>query len=151
MSGGFFKPQFIVPFLLEHRVFIRIMTKKTIHLILTYFIAAVWIVNGLFCKILNLTPRHQEIVASILGAEYSSLLTILIGGAELVMALWILSKIKSRLNTIVQIVVVASMNVIEFIRVPDLLLWGKLNALFAFLFILVVYYNEFYGNEKLAQ
>jgi hypothetical protein len=30
----------------------------------------------------------------------------------------------------------------------DLLLWGKLNALFAFLFVLVVYFNEFYLNKK---
>jgi len=29
-----------------------------------------------------------------------------------------------------------------------LLLWGKLNSLFAFIFILVVYYNEFYLNKE---
>ncbi len=35
--------------------------------ILNYLIAAVWIANGLFCKVLNLVPRHQEIVARIIG------------------------------------------------------------------------------------
>jgi len=64
------------------------------------------------------------------------------------MAIWILSGIKTRLNAIAQIVVVATMNVIEFILGADLLLWGKLNSLFAFLLILVVYYNEFYLNKQ---
>ncbi|WP_245705453.1 hypothetical protein [Chitinophaga filiformis] len=44
------------------------------------------------------------------------------------MAVWILSGIKSRLNAILQMVVVAAMNIPEFFLVPDLLLWGRLNA-----------------------
>lgn len=40
------------------------------------------------------------------------------------------------------------MNFIEFLYAPDLLLWGKLNSVFAFLFLLVVYFNEFYLNKK---
>lgn len=67
------------------------------------------------------------------------------------MAVWILSNIKTRLNAIAQIAIVATMNTLEFIFVPDLLLWGRLNALFAFLFIVVVYFNEFYLNKKLDQ
>ena len=64
------------------------------------------------------------------------------------MAVWILSGLKSKLNAIVQIAVVATMNTLEFILVSDLLLWGKLNSLFAFIFILIVYYNEFHINKK---
>ena len=127
------------------------MTDKGIHKLLTYCIAAVWIINGLFCKVLNLVPRHQQIVARILGDEHSRLLTIAIGCSEILMAIWLLSKIKTRLNAIAQMAIVAIMNTLEFILVPDLLLWGKLNSLFAFLFILVVYFNEFYLNKKLAQ
>ena len=127
------------------------MTAKEIHKLLTYSIATVWIANGLFCKVLNLVPRHQQIVARIIGIEHSRLFTFLIGFSEIFMAIWILSKIKSRLNAIAQISIVAIMNTLEFILVPDLLLWGKLNVLFAFLFILVVYFNEFYMNKKLAQ
>jgi hypothetical protein len=118
-----------------------------IHKILTYCIATVWIANGLFCKVLNLVPRHEQIVANILGDDHSRLLTILIGLSEIIMAVWILSAYKTKLNTIAQIAVVATMNTLEFILVPDLLLWGKLNSLFAFIFILVVYYNEFYLNK----
>ncbi len=125
------------------------MTNKAIYKFLTYCIATVWIANGLICKVLNLVPRHQQIVTRILGNEHSRLLTIAIGCSEIVMAFWILSKIKTRLNAIAQIVIVATMNTLEFILVPDLLLWGRLNALFAFLFIVVVYLNEFYFNKKL--
>jgi DoxX-like family len=125
------------------------MTDKAIHKFLTYFIATVWIANGLFCKVLNLVPQHQQIVGRILGFEYSQLLTIAIGCSEILMAVWILSNIKTRLNTIAQITIVATMNTLEFILVPHLLLWGRLNALFAFLFIVVVYFNEFYFNKKL--
>ncbi len=127
------------------------MTEKTLHKLLTYLIATVWIANGLFCKVLNLVSRHQEIVSRILGADNSRILTILIGLSEIFMAIWILSKIRTQLNAIAQIAIVATMNTLEFIIVPDLLLWGKLNSLFAFIFILVVYFNEFYLNKKFSQ
>jgi uncharacterized membrane protein YphA (DoxX/SURF4 family) len=127
------------------------MMDKAIHTTLTYIIATVWIANGLFCKVLNLIPRHQQIVARILGIEHARFLTIIIGCSEIFMAIWILSKIKARLNAIAQIAIVATMNTLEFIVVPDLLLWGRVNAVFAFIFILVVYFNEFYFNKKLAQ
>jgi uncharacterized membrane protein YphA (DoxX/SURF4 family) len=124
------------------------MTNTRIYKILTYCFATVWIANGLFCKVLNLVPRHEQIVARILGEDHSRLLTILIGLSEVIMAIWILSSYNTKLNAIAQIVVVATMNILEFTLVPDLLLWGKLNSLFAVIFILVVYYNEFYLNKK---
>ena len=126
------------------------MTNNKKHQLLNYFIATVWLVNGLFCKLLNLVPRHQEIVAGILGNNHSRGLTILIGLSEVLMAAWILSRIKSRLNAIIQMVVIGSMNILEFLLVPELLLWGKANVFFAFLFILLIYYNEFYLNKRLA-
>jgi DoxX-like family len=118
------------------------------HKLLTYCIATVWIANGLFCKALNLVPRHEEIVARILGDAYSRPLTILIGLSELVMAAWILSGYKKKLNAIAQIAIVATMNTIEFLLAPDLLLWGKLNAAFASVFILVVYINTFHFDKR---
>ena len=124
------------------------MQKNIIKNIFKYAIALVWIANGLLCKVLNFVPRHEQIVARILGDEYSRPLIILIGISEIGMAVWFLSGIKSRLNTIAQIVIVANMNILEFILVPDLLLWGKLNSMFAFLFIIVVYYNHFHLNKK---
>ncbi|MGB8191166.1 MAG: DoxX-like family protein [Chitinophagaceae bacterium] len=109
-----------------------------------------WLINGLFCKVLNLVPRHQEIVAEILGNEHARLLTTLIGLSEIAMAVWILSGIWSRFNAAAQILIIAAMNTLEFFIVPDLLLWGKSNAIFAFIFILLIYYNEFHLNKNLA-
>jgi DoxX-like family len=111
-------------------------------------IALVWLVNGLLCKILHLVPRHERIVERILGDEYSKSLTLLIGLSEVVMAIWILSRWKPKVNAILQMTIVATMNVLEFVLAPDLLLWGPFNALFAFLFIVFVYYNEFILRKK---
>lgn len=127
------------------------MKNKNLNKALTLLISVVWLANGLFCKVLNLVPRHEQIVARILGEDYSRPLTILIGLSEVLMAVWVLSKFKSKLNTIMQILVVLTMNTLEFILVPDLLLWGRLNSLFALLFISLVYYNEFVLNKKLIQ
>jgi DoxX-like family len=126
------------------------MTDQKKHRLLNYFIAAVWLMNGLFCKVLNLVPRHQEIVSQILGNDHSRLLTILIGISEIVMALWILSRTWTRINAITQIFVIATMNTLEFLLVPHLLLWGRANAIFAFLFIIIIYYNEFRLNKHLS-
>lgn len=65
------------------------------------------------------------------------------------MAFWVISKFKSRLNAIIQITVVMAMNVLEFILVPKLLLWGKFNFLFALLFVFIIYLNEFKLNKKI--
>ena len=126
------------------------MTYKNKHNILNLFIAAVWFVNGLFCKVLNLVPRHQEIVSRITGYENARSLTLFIGILEIAMAVWVASSLWSRFNAVTQIVIIATMNMLEFILVPDLLLWGRFNAVFAFVFIVMIYYNEFYLNKKVA-
>src|ERR1700722_5239690 len=106
----------------------------TINKFLNYLIAAVWMANGLFCKVLNFVPRHQEIVARIIGSAHAGILTRLIGLAEITMAVWILSGFRTKLNAITQSVIIATMNSLEFMLAPDLLLWGRFNALYAFLF-----------------
>lgn len=121
---------------------------KSIYKIINYGIATVWMINGLFCKMLNFVPRHEEIVARILDSHYSRLLTVLIGCSEIIMAVWVLTGIHSRFNALAQITIIASMNILEFILTPDLLLWGRFNSLFAFLFILLIYFNEFHLNPK---
>ncbi|MEO6731236.1 MAG: DoxX-like family protein [Ferruginibacter sp.] len=125
------------------------MTEKAIHKILTYCIASVWLINGLCCKVLNLVPRHQQIVSKILGSGNSRLLTIAIGCAEIIIGIWSLSRIYTRCNAITQIIIVVTMNALEFILVPELLLWGRANALFASIFLLVVCFNESFLNSKL--
>ena len=109
--------------------------------ILTILIALVWLMNGLFCKVLGLTPRHEAIVARILGSDYAHPLTILIGLSEVIMAVWVLSKFKPKLNTLAQIILVVTMNILETILVPDLLLWGHWNLLWAVTFCFIVWKN----------
>lgn len=125
------------------------MNCKISHQILTYLIALVWLVNGLICKVLNFVPRHQEIVARILGEEFSRPLTILIGISEIIMAIWILSNVKPKFNAITQMVVILTMNILEFLLAPDLLLWGRLNLFFAILFVGFIYFNTFILSKKL--
>jgi len=121
--------------------------KPTIHTALTWLIALVWLANGLFCKVLNLVPRHRQIVGTILGSSHAGLFTIAIGVAETCMALWILTGIKPRLNAICQAVIIAVMNILEFLLVPGLLLWGRLNIVFALIFIVIILYNQFVLNN----
>jgi len=127
------------------------MKKNIIYKWINFFIAVIWLINGLFCKVLDLVPRHQEIVERILKMENARSLTLLIGFAETGMAVWILSGIWPRVNSVMQVIIIAVMNTLEFFLAPDLLLWGKANAIFAFLFILLIYFKEFYVNRKINQ
>lgn len=127
------------------------MKAKIIYRILTYCIAAVWLINGLYCKVLNMVPRHKQIVSAILGSTYAEILTKTIGIAEVLMALWIVSGIQRRLNIVIQIIIIAAMNILEFFLAPTLLLWGRMNLLFALLFIGLIYWNEFLFHKKIIQ
>jgi hypothetical protein len=118
------------------------MDRKNLHRTVTLGIALVWVGFGLFCKVLQLEPRHEAIVAHILGDAFASPLTRLIGVTEILMAVWILSGFKRRLNATVQIAVVGTMNVMETALASHLLLWGQFNALFAACFMGVIYFNE---------
>ena len=110
---------------------------------LTYLTALVWLANGLLCKVLGLVPRHAAIVARILGPAHAGLLTRLIGLAEIGMAIWVLSGLHRRWCVTAQIALVGVMNALEAWLAPDLLLWGQANALFASLFMLLLYYYGF--------
>ena len=111
--------------------------------ILKYGIALVWLINGVYCKVLDQVPRHRQIVGEILGETYARELTVLIGISEIIMAIWVISGWQVKLNVRLQILVVGLMNVLEFILVRDLLLWGEYNIIFAGLFIFIVYYYGF--------
>jgi hypothetical protein len=112
-------------------------------LIVRILFALVWLVNGVWCKILDGVPRHREIVARILGEEHSLVLTRLIGFGEVFMAAWILSGIRWKWGCAAQIAAVVMMNVIEFIVVPDMLLFGRINSLVALAYIMVVAWAGF--------
>jgi len=115
--------------------------------LLTYFIAFVWLANGLLAKVLGLVPRHQEIVARILGPEYADTLTFLIGCSEIAVAIWVILGRHRKFTAVAQIGIILSMNFLETILAQDLLLWGPWNLLFAVCFCGLVYYHGFYLKD----
>jgi len=124
------------------------MISRQIHIAINLLIALVWLVNGIYCKILDAVPRHRQIIDNILGAEYGEIMTNAIGFSEILMALWILSGFKRRLNTFCQITVIMLMNILEYILTPELLLWGRWNILFAAAFCILIYFN-YWMNTKI--
>ena len=123
---------------------------RILSIALTCLIATVWFVNGLVCKVLNLVPRHQEIVARILGETHAPIFTRLIGIGEILLAFWIISRIYPRICAIVQITLVMAMNIIENLRVREELLWGPWNFLFALLFCAFLWWKEFIFEPRIA-
>jgi hypothetical protein len=109
-------------------------------LLLRFCIGAVWMANGLWCKVLDGVPRHREIAQRILGDEAGRFFIGLIGVAECALGLWVWLGWRRRWSGWLQIAAVAAMNALEFWRAPDLLLWGRWNQLFALFFIIVVWW-----------
>ena len=111
--------------------------------IFTFGIASVWMINGLLCKLLDLVPRHQRIVSKILGNENAQSLTYLIGMSEMALAIWIIMGFHRKWTAILQILLILTMNIIEFLVAPELLLWGQFNIIFALLFSSIIYFSNF--------
>lgn len=116
---------------------------RSASLTLRLFFAAVWLVNGVWCKIFDGVPRHRAIVARILGDDHSLALTRMIGAGEVVMAVWILSGIRWKWSCAAQIAAVLLMNLIEFFVVPDLLLFGRFNSIVALAYVSLVAWAGF--------
>jgi len=110
-------------------------------------LAAVWIVMGLYCKVLGQVPRHELIVGEILGTEIAIWLTPLIGLGEVCLGIWIATGYYRKLSASLQIVLVITMNILEFTIAVEHLLWGPLNMIFALLFCGLVYWNAFTLNQ----
>lgn len=123
------------------------MQQPILYYVLLVFISLVWFVNGIWCKVLRRVPRHEQIVARVLGAAYAGQITRTIGALEVCMALWVLSGIWPLFCAVTQALVVVAMNVLEYFLARDLLLFGRANAVNAALFILVVLGNAWLGGH----
>jgi uncharacterized membrane protein YphA (DoxX/SURF4 family) len=91
----------------------------------TLFVASVWLLHGLFNKLLHGSPRHLQIVQSVpglSGAAGEHVLTA-VGFLEVGLALWVLSGVAARACAAVQTIFLLSMNVIELTVARPLLLW----------------------------
>lgn len=124
--------------------------KPKINYLFTFMIALVWIMSGLLFKILLITPRHQLIVSEILGSQYGEIFTLAIGVSEVTLGIWILLGFYQKWTALFQIVLIATMNVFEFILASELLLWGRWNIFFAGMFILFIYRFQFSPYLKIS-
>jgi hypothetical protein len=88
-------------------------------------LAAVWLVHGVYNKLLGASPRHLAIVQSVPGLQGAAGVRVLIavGLAEMAIAAWMLSRRAPRWCAAVQTVLLLSMNVVELTFARPLLLW----------------------------
>ena len=118
-------------------------SSTTCYKLLNWMIASVWLINGLYCKVFGMVPRHREIVERILGEKFAHEFTFLIGLGEVCIAFAVILK-PSKWLTGFQIIMVITMNILELIMAHDLLLWGKYNLFFASIFALILFFNEYH-------
>ncbi len=91
----------------------------------TIIVASVWLIHGLFNKLLHFSPRHLLIVQSVpglAGARGEIVLTA-VGLFEVGLALWVVSGWAAGACAAIQTVVLLSMNVVELSVARSLLLW----------------------------
>jgi DoxX-like family len=109
-------------------------------MVLTLATAVVWVLFGMWFKVLGLVPRHRLIVAAVVGEANAGPLTVLIGVAETAMALWILSGISPRVCAAIQSIAIATMNALELSLARDFLLAPLLMVCANTIFLVVVWY-----------
>lgn len=75
-------------------------------------IAAVWLYEGLWCKLLGHMPDQEQVVAAhpLFGAASAKLVLRAIGVVEVAIAVWVLSGIAPWLAALVQTVLLVGMN-----------------------------------------
>jgi len=84
-------------------------------------IGCVWIVFGLYCKVLNRVPRHRRIVERVLGARWGWLILV-IGAGEMLLGCWVFSGWERVPCAAVMTAAIVGMNALEIWLTRDLLL-----------------------------
>lgn len=102
--------------------------------------AALWLLFGVVFKLLGLLPRHRAIVAAVVGEAAATPVTRLVGAAEALMGLWILSGLRPRTCALVQTLAIATMNAIELSVARELLLAPALMVCANAAFLALVWY-----------
>ncbi len=92
-------------------------------------VAFVWLVFGIIFKLLRALPRHEKIVARILGERVAPVLTRIIGAGEALVGVWMLSGLWLPSCAFAQTLLVVTMNAIELVKARDLLLSPRLMVI----------------------
>jgi hypothetical protein len=102
-----------------------------------FTVAAVWLVHGLYNKLLGGSPRHLAIVQAVpgFGGTVGEVVLASVGMVEVAIAFWVLSRRTPRLCAATQTTVLLSMNIVELTFARELLMWpaGLIPANLAFL------------------
>lgn len=91
-------------------------------LFLRVLIGSVWIFHGLYSKLLDGIPRHREIVGRVLGDDLAGRLTPVIGVAEILLGIWVLTARWPRTCALVQTAALVAMNALEIAFARELLI-----------------------------
>jgi len=118
----------------------RFLKKHPLTASLQLATATVWLLFGLWFKVLGMVPRHRLIAAAILGEAAASSVIVLVGIAEIAIALWIVSGIYPRFCAIVQSIAIVTMNASELSIARELLLAPALMVVANTIFLVVVWY-----------
>jgi hypothetical protein len=112
------------------------------------FAATVWFVFGTIFKVMNIVPRHREIVATIVGTNSAPSVTVVIGLLESALGFWALSGIRPRSCAIVQTVAIISMNTLELIHARSFLLAPIPMVCANAIFLAFVWYAALWTRAK---
>lgn len=92
---------------------------------LSWAVAAVWLHQGLWAKILGRDTRHTDIVGDVplIGPRWARSATVAIGTAEVVVAFWVLSDRRPTAAATTQTLMLAAMNAggltVSHDRIPE--------------------------------
>jgi DoxX-like family len=113
---------------------------KNFHLFLTILIGSVWVFHGLYSKISGGIPRHRQIVERILGEGIADVATLVIGVIEVLLGLWIFTRIWRWSCALAQTLALVSMNFLEILLAKDLLISAPGMVALNLGFLSVVWY-----------
>ncbi len=103
-------------------------------------VGLVWVFHGLYSKLLNQIPRHQQIVGRILGQKWARPATAIIGALEIGLGVWVWSGEFKVACASVQTLAILAMNTLEIRRAPDLLISASGMVLLNLAFLSVVWF-----------
>lgn len=102
-------------------------------------IGGVWVFHGFYSKILNGIPRHQLIVARILGERFARPATKLIGCGEVLLGVWAFTGLARLECATVQTLALVAMNALEIALARGLLISASGMVLLNIGFLAVVW------------
>lgn len=92
------------------------------HRLLAALIGSVWVFHGLWSKVLGQIPRHELIVARILGDTWAAPATLAIGLCEIAIGLWVFTGLFRSTCATVQTLALVAMNTLEILLARELLI-----------------------------